>query len=184
MIALSAGTDVLFVDGESLAERSRVRNGAKDFWHLVYWNGFRPRAAGLDEPVTFAGGAEPDSGRPVDSMDSAFAAGAMTPGDSGAPTPPRPDSASSTPPGATTPQATAPRGAGFMVQFASLLSEDKAREESARITADGKTPRVVSSVRNGATIYRVVLGPYPTKADAERVGRASGHDFWVFEGAP
>lgn len=186
MIALSAGSDVVFVDGESLAERSRVKNGAKDFWHLVYWNGFRPRAAGLDEPVTFAGGAEPDSGRPADSMDSAFAAGAMTRGDSGAPAQPR-DSA--TPPAATTPGATttpagAPRGAGFTVQFASLLSEDKAREESARISADGKTPRVVSSVRNGATIYRVVLGPYATKADAERVGRSSGHDFWVFEGAP
>lgn len=184
-IALAAGNDVVFVDGEKLAERSRVRNGAKDFWHLVYWNGFRPRAAGLDEPVTFAGGAGSDSGRPADSMDSAFAAGAITPGDSGAAAPPpRGDSAApAPPPGGATPAA-APRGAGFMVQFASLLSEDKAREESARITADGKNPRVVSSVRNGATIYRVVLGPYPSRADAERVGRSSGHDFWVFEGAP
>ena len=183
MIALASGTDVVFVDGEKLAERSRVKNGAKDFWHLIYWNGFRPRAAGLDEPVTFDGGSAPDSGGPPDSMDSAFAAGAITPGDSAhPPVPPRPDSAAPAP-GTAAPGGAA-RGAGFMVQFASLLSEEKARQESAKISADGKSPRVVSSVRNGATIYRVVLGPYPSKADAEKVGRASGHDFWVFEGTP
>jgi len=111
--------------------------------------------------------APPDSTRPP-----------PAPGDSAAPaaTP-----ATATPP--TTPPA-APRGAGFTVQFASLLSEEKAREESRGITVEGKSPRVVSSVRGGATIFRVVMGPYPTKAEAERVGRASGHDFWVFEGAP
>jgi hypothetical protein len=33
-------------------------------------------------------------------------------------------------------------------------------------------------------VYRVVLGPYPTKADAERVGRESKESFWVYEGNP
>lgn len=189
MIALAQSPDVVFVDGETLAPRSRAKNGAKDFWHVILWNGFRPRSASLDEPVTFAGAPEADSGNLTDSMDSAFAAGAVpAPPDSTRPPPAPGDSAApaatpatATPP--TTPPA-APRGAGFTVQFASLLSEEKAREESRGITVEGKSPRVVSSVRGGATIFRVVMGPYPTKAEAERVGRASGHDFWVFEGAP
>lgn len=183
LLALASGSDVVFVDGESLAVRSRVRNGARDFWHVIYWNGFRPRAAELDQPVTFAGEPVPDSGGPADSMDSAFAAGAMNPGDSGRAAAQPTDSAPTQAPPSPAPGA-APRGPGFMVQFASLLSEEKARQEASSISVDGKSPRVVSSMRQGATIYRVVLGPFASKADAERVGRSSGHDFWVFEGMP
>ncbi|HET7457912.1 MAG TPA: SPOR domain-containing protein [Gemmatimonadaceae bacterium] len=191
MVAVAQGADVVFVDGETLAPKRRVANGAKDFWHVIMWNGFRPRAAGLDQPVTFRGSdLPPDSTRPMDSMDSAFAAGAIkldsgaaVPPKSGDSTPPRPAAPAS--PSATTPAgSTAPRGPGFTVQFASVLTADKAREVAATISADGRTPRVVETSRNGATIYRVVLGPYTSKAEADRIGRASGKDFWVFEGTP
>lgn len=177
MIALAQGNDVVFVDGGSLAPKRRVANGAKDFWHVILWNGFRPRAAGLDQPVTFqTPEATPDTTHRMDSMDSAFAAGAVTP-DSAAP-PPTPkvpaDSAA----------ASGARSPGFTVQFASVLSADKAREIAGSINVGGKVPRVVETSRNGSSIYRVVLGPYPSKPEAEKVGRASGKDFWVFEGAP
>ncbi|MFL5575016.1 MAG: YncE family protein, partial [Gemmatimonadaceae bacterium] len=82
-VALAQGPDVVFADGETLAAGRRVAGGAKDFWHVLLWNGFRPRAAGLDQPVTF-GSEQPDSalGR-SDSLDSAFAGGAIGGADSG-----------------------------------------------------------------------------------------------------
>jgi cell division protein FtsN len=44
--------------------------------------------------------------------------------------------------------------------------------------------RVVTAVRDGSTIYRVVLGPYSTREEAERIGRESKQSFWVYEGGP
>lgn len=196
MVALAQGPDVVFVDGETRASRRRIAGGAKDFWHVILWNGFRPRAAGLDQPVTFGPGPEEEGNGRSDSLDSAFAAGAIT-GDSAGtsaqvPGTPRGDStppilrpAAPSPSAAAPPSASpAPRTPGFTVQFASVLAEDKARETAAAIKVDGRSPRVVSTVRGGATIYRVVLGPFPTRAEAEKAAKASGHDFWVFEGAP
>ena len=179
MIAAAQGNDVVFVDGQTLAAKRRVANGAKDFWHVILWNGFRPRAAGLDQPVTFQSSeGAADSTRRMDSMDSAFAAGGMTADSAPPATPPVPK----TPPADS--GAAATRSPGFTVQFASVLSADKAREVAGSINVDGKTPRIVETTRNGATIYRVVLGPYPTKPEADKVGRTSGKDFWVFEGTP
>ena len=64
------------------------------------------------------------------------------------------------------------------------MAPDKARDLASTIHNGGETARVVTSVRDGATIYRVVLGPYPTKEEAERVGRDSKLSFWVYEGGP
>ena len=120
--------------------------------------------------------ATPDTTHHMDSMDSAFAAGAVTPDSAAPPTTPKVPADSAA--------ASAARSPGFTVQFASVLSADKAREIAGSINVGGKTPRVVETTRNGSSIYRVVLGPYPSKPEAEKVGRASGKDFWVFEGAP
>ena len=64
------------------------------------------------------------------------------------------------------------------------LTEELARQAAAGISVDGRAPRIATTVRDDRTLYRVVLGPYPTRADAERVGKASGRSYWVFEGAP
>jgi septal ring-binding cell division protein DamX len=48
----------------------------------------------------------------------------------------------------------------------------------------GATPRLVTTTRDGVTIYRVVIGPYPTREEAERIARTSGKSYWVYEGAP
>ena len=65
-----------------------------------------------------------------------------------------------------------------------FVSEPPARERAATISVEGQKALVVTGETNGTTIYRVILGPYPTKADAERIGKASRVSFWVYEGNP
>ena len=36
----------------------------------------------------------------------------------------------------------------------------------------------------GSPIFRVVMGPFATKDEAEKVGRASKRAYWVYEGSP
>jgi hypothetical protein len=160
-VALAQGADVVIVDGETLRPTRSVRGGAADFWYPFRWTGFRPRAATLDKPVEFGG-------PPVDSTRSA--------GDSTA-------VADSTRPAAAPPADTAVRRpTGYIVSFAALLVPDRARELAAQIRVGNETARVVTATRDGATIYRVVLGPYPTREEAERVGRESKQSYWVYEG--
>lgn len=73
---------------------------------------------------------------------------------------------------------------GFIVSFAGFLTEDRAKELAGKIHVGGENARVVTSSRDGSTIYRVVLGPYLTKEEAERAGKESGLAYWVFEGLP
>ncbi len=73
---------------------------------------------------------------------------------------------------------------GFTVSFAALLVGDKARELAAQIHVGREAARVVTAQRDGATIYRVVLGPYRTREEADRIGRESKQSFWVYEGGP
>jgi cell division protein FtsN len=70
------------------------------------------------------------------------------------------------------------------VSFAAILDEQRARAAAAGITVEGQTARVVTSQANGTTIYRIILGPYATREQAERIGRESGKSYWVFQGAP
>ena len=153
-VALPIGDDVVMVDGETLKPRNRIRGGASDFWYPFLWDGFRPRAALLDEPVRFDSVA-------VDStqVDSAIAADAGNVADTLGPK-------------------------GFIVSFAAYIVEERARDLASRIRVGGENARVVSSSRNGQTIYRVVLGPYLTRDEADRAGRESRQSYWVFEGEP
>jgi cell division protein FtsN len=64
------------------------------------------------------------------------------------------------------------------------VSEAPALKRASAISVEGQQARVVVGQTNGTAVYRVVLGPYPTKADAERIGRASRESFWVYEGNP
>jgi cell division septation protein DedD len=175
-IALAQGKDVVVTDIESRRAPIRVTGGAADFWYPFRWNGFRPRSGELDQPVDF--------GQPTDSaalVDSAAAATDTTaPGATPVPAPvPAPAPA---PP----PRDTAVRrpNAGFTVSFAALLVADKARELASQIRVGSENARVVTAVRDGSTIYRVVLGPYPTREEAERVGRESKQSYGIYEGGP
>lgn len=180
-VLLTRGEDAVLVDAETGRERLRYDGGGSDRWHLVRWNGFRPRAAGLDIPVEFEEYA-------VDSAaaDSALAAlmasryGAFT-------SVPRASDVAPPLPGV---QPQHPRGEGndlretWTVSFATMLAEDRATEMADRIRVDGRAARVISGSRDGIPIWRVVLGPYDTREEAERSGMRSGLPYWVFEGVP
>lgn len=167
-IATARESAVVIVDGETLRGKKTVAGGAADFWYPFRWTGFRPRDARLDKPVDF-GGPPADSTRPAS--------------DSSAPK--RLDStATPAPPVAAPPRDTTRRATSFTVSFAALLVADKARELAAQIKVGNEAARVVTAMRDGSAIYRVVMGPYPTREEAERIGRESKQSFWVYEGGP
>jgi SPOR domain len=183
-IVVSAGADAALLDLQSLRLQRTVPGGARDFWIPLRWNGFRPRAPGLDQPVTFPGAAS-DSGDSIlaaikrSQVDSA----AHAPVAAVAPAPSRPvvDSAQ----GRLALLPTTPVAASFTVQFAALLDRDSAQARATRITVDGHPAHVVPAPRGTATVYLVVLGPYASRAAAEAAGRASKQaNPWIYAGAP
>jgi cell division septation protein DedD len=70
----------------------------------------------------------------------------------------------------------------FVVQFAALKAERAAQQLASAIRANGERARVVTTSTNGIALYRVILGPFRSRSDAERAGQAAGRDYWVFEG--
>ncbi|HEY2850974.1 MAG TPA: SPOR domain-containing protein, partial [Gemmatimonadaceae bacterium] len=184
-IATLQDADVVVEDADTHRERTRFPGGAADLWTLVRWNGFRPRAKGLDVPVSFA---DSDSAAvdtaTTDSTRAALAAAASAAAASAAHPPATPPASSPAQP-ATQPLATGlPSHGTFTLSFAALLSPDRAKTLAASITVDGHPARVVPGVSGGTPIYRVVYGPYDTKEDADRAGKRTGLPYWVYEGAP
>ena len=182
-LAVAQGRDVVIVDALTRREVLRYPDGASDLWALIRWNGFRPRAADLDQPVRFA----------ADSADSTDSASADTTLEArvGA-TPLSATLSAASPPAGAPPHATPPaaptapahQATTFTLSFAALLSEANARTMAANIKVDGKPVRVVPGMRDGTTVYRIVFGPFATRDEAERAGKRSGLSYWVYEGAP
>ncbi|MBX7120370.1 MAG: SPOR domain-containing protein [Gemmatimonadaceae bacterium] len=175
-VLVAQGPDVAHIDAETGRERLRYAGGAQDLWLQIRWNGFRPRAAGLDRPVEFE-----EFSADSAAADSAIAA--MMAARYGAITSLPPEA----PPAAQGQDPAPPRPAGketWTVSFATLLAEDRAREMADRIRVDGRVARVVAGNRDGIPIWRVVLGPFDSRDDAERAGIASKLPYWVFEGPP
>ena len=73
---------------------------------------------------------------------------------------------------------------GYTVAFAVLLDEKAARDQAANITAEGRSARVMTSMIANTTVYRIVMGPFATRDEADRVGKASGHAYYVRVGSP
>jgi hypothetical protein len=163
-IAIEQGKNVVIADGETLEQVNRIDDGAADFWYPFRWTGFRPRAQDLDAPVDFGGPSVDSAQRAADSA----AASAPAP----APAPPLRDTTAHRP------------VTGYTVSFAALLVPDKARDLAAQIRVGNENARVVVAMRDGSAIYRVVLGPYPTRDEAERIGRESKQSYWIYEGGP
>jgi hypothetical protein len=152
------GRDLAFFDVATGRELQRVPDGASDFWYPFVWTGLRARAAALDQPARFPSDSDTTVAAPLAARAETTAAH---------PTPVV-DSAVS----------------GFTVSFAALLDEVKAREQASKIVVQGQTARVVTSVTSGTAIYRIVLGPFRTRAEADQVGRASGLGYVVYPGTP
>jgi cell division septation protein DedD len=172
-IATARGPDVVFVNGSTLNPLRTVAGGAKDYWYFFYWNGFRPRAAALDQPVTFDSPAATSHGDTIPPQQL----------DSSPPSPPLRDASPTMLPPFIPPPPTSPqrRAAGFLVSFAAVLDERKAAEIAAGINVGAAHARVVPTQTGGTAIYRVVLGPYATREEADRVGRNSKRQYWVYE---
>jgi len=168
-LALLGAKDVVLVDPEKLAVKSTVEAGAKDFWYFFAWDGFRPRPQGLDQPVTF-----PGESTPGDSLTASSTALSSTP--SGLPAR---DSAP-----ITVPPNVRPASSGFTVSFAALLSEDKAQQLASTINVAGNSAHVVATTTAGSPIFRVVLGPFATRDEAQKIARASKREYWIYEGSP
>jgi hypothetical protein len=156
-IAAVVGNDVVFIAAEDRKLLSRVQGGASELWFSFWWTGFRPRAAALDQPVIF------DSATTIVTDSTAVAA------TDSVLLPPVTDSV--------------PKPAGFTVSFFTLLSEQRAQTEAASIRVGNESAHVETVIRNGVPMYRVILGPYPTCAEAQRVARAAGKtSAWIPEG--
>jgi DNA-binding beta-propeller fold protein YncE len=166
-VVTAVGRDAVIIDASTLRARHTVPGGAADFWFSFRWAGFRQQEA-LGGPLA-ADTTRADSSLANADTSIANAASAA----------PRPDSVLTQ--GDTTPRRTT---GGYIVSFAALLSEERARQTAEQIRVGEERPRVQPTPRDGSTIYRVILGPYPTREEADRVGRASGQPFWVYEAQP
>jgi cell division septation protein DedD len=196
------GADVIVSDGASLRSRGTIERGAADRWIIITWSGFRPRAAGLDGPPRFAE-SEAVAG-PIDSAIAALApvgardsskdvsgtkSGTMdspivgtTPGASQTTTGTVFAASGSANPNAGAPGAVVPPApTAYLTSFAALVSEDRARALADSIRVSGSPARVIGTPGTRGTIYRVVLGPFPVRSDADKAGRAAGRDYWIVE---
>jgi hypothetical protein len=181
-VLMVAGNDVVHVDAETGREQLRYRGGAGDLWALVRWNGFRPRAAGLDRPVEFEEYVADSA-----ATDSAVAALiASRYGDLGSIGRAEPMTPAPTTQGQSEPPSkleTQDRGT-WTVSFATLLTEERARTMADSINVESKKARVVPGNRDGVPVWRVLLGPFDSRQAAERAGMESQLSYWVFEGMP
>jgi cell division septation protein DedD len=176
------GSDALDVDPVAGKTRHRYTGGAGDFWALIRWNGFRPRAKGLDTPVSFEEDSTDAASRGA--ADSARARAAVA-----AATAPidvsRSAIAPPAPGAATSPQTDAKgKSNGWTLSFAAMLDEARAKTLALTIHVDAHPVHVVEGKRDGIAIWRVVSGPFTTRDDAERAGRRTGLPYWVYEDTP
>jgi hypothetical protein len=185
-IGLVTGNDVRFVDAETFRPAATVRGGGKDFWAFFAWNGFRPRDASLDQPVHFDSGvgASGDTTPGVDSNAFSGASGTAGVADARAGTVDLPPAPAATPAQrpATAAQPTGSRG--FFVSVASRTTEAAARADAANLVVDGVAAHVATAPGPNGMIYRVVLGPYDSRAAAEQAGSHSKRPFWIYEAGP
>jgi cell division septation protein DedD len=164
-IAVTDGADVAFVDPATLLVIRRAVDGSADFWYAFTWTGLRSHAQPVDTNSLLPTNDDTATVTPPPPL-------RLPPKDTAAP--PR-----------LSPAAPADSSKiGFTVSFAVLLNDAKARELAAKIVVDGKAARVVTGINEGTAVYRVVLGPYTTRDEAERVGRASGQTYYVYAGTP
>ena len=169
VIATVRGTDVTMTNGATLHDMNTIKGGAADFWYFFTWSGFHPRSADLDRPVTFGSG----EGATAADSSNAGATDSIR-----QPLPIRDNQPSMvTPPPALTP----PSDKGYLVSFAAVLSPEKANQVAAEIAINGAHARVSPTQSGGTTLYRVVLGPYATREEADKVGKDSKRQFWVYE---
>jgi hypothetical protein len=172
-VAVVVGHDVVFVATDSMRVARTVTGGAADLWTFLSWNGFRPRAAELDEPVTFP----EDTIVPHDSINPYQPPSPLDTGHRALDT-------AHTVPVPQTLRDTVVHGPQFTIQFAALRTDSAARQVMKTIHVAGAVPRVVPNAHDGVITYRVVIGPFGSRDEAERIARTAGMSYWIYEGNP
>jgi hypothetical protein len=79
------------------------------------------------------------------------------------------------------PAAAAAGGEGPVYVQVSVSQNRDWSTENAQQLARAGLPAQVLAPRTPEEGYRVVLGPYPTRAEAEAIGRKLGRPFWIFQ---
>ena len=75
-------------------------------------------------------------------------------------------------------------GEGLLyVQVSTSQNEAWSGEMAQQLTRAGLAARVLPP-RGPDDGYRVVLGPYPTRAQAEAIGRKLGRPYWIYQPTP
>jgi len=69
------------------------------------------------------------------------------------------------------------------VQVSTSQNEAWSSEMAQQLSRAGLAARVLPP-RNPDDGFRVVLGPYPTRAQAEAIGRKLGRPFWIYQPTP
>ena len=69
------------------------------------------------------------------------------------------------------------------VQISTSQNEAWSSEMAQQLSRAGLTARVLQP-QNPDDGYRVVLGPYPTRDEAEAIGRKLGRPFWIYQPTP
>jgi DedD protein len=91
-----------------------------------------------------------------------------------APPPARPPPATAAP----EPAAKTPVAEGFMIQLGSFSEEENARRLAQRVSTYGYKPAVSTFKSSGRVMWRVRIGPKPTRAQAEaEASSLSAHGF-------
>lgn len=173
-IATLRGDDVVTLADGDFRPVAVTPDGAKDIWTVVQWNGFSRRADApvrtrIAPPDTTPRTVVRDTNAALPRIDTVAPESTLVPR-----RPPTPA------PAAPAPKASE-RGS-FVVQFAALKTERTAQQIASSITANGEKAHIMVTSTNGTALYRVILGPFRSRSDAERAGQAAGRDYWVFEG--
>jgi DedD protein len=104
-------------------------------------------------------------------------------GEGGAPAGRAAPAATRSPPRASAAKAESPTSGGFRVQIVSVSSRAEADAEAARLSRRGFSARVEPGTGPKGTIYRVRVGPFSSREDAERASQrlaAEGRrDTWI-----
>ncbi len=85
-------------------------------------------------------------------------------------------------PGGASADTVGPEGPMY-VQVSTSQNEAWSSEMAQQLSRAGLAARVLDP-RNPDDGYRVVLGPYPTRAQAEAIGRKLGRPFWIYQPTP
>jgi cell division septation protein DedD len=152
------GDAVVARDVNSLDSLGVVPDGAADYWFVGAWVPSGATAA-IRQQARIA-----EAGSPAPRQPSAPAPAAATPATAGAKSPP---------------PATAP-ARRLWVQVSVSQSEPASRELAARLVAARHLAQVVPP-RGEGDGWRVVVGPFATRDDAEAAGRSLGRPFFIVE---